>query len=94
MDENELADIPQEPNGFQVPHEIEDEHEMFLEEAEKNYDEGLFKELEEDHEPEDEEEISLESYDKDCEEEYNQVKRQSKRVRVPPQRWKILQVRA
>ena len=94
MDENDLADILQAPNKFQVPHETEGKQDCFFEEAENNYDEGLFKELDEDHEPEDEEEISLESYDKDCEEEYNQVKRQSKRVRVPPQRWKILQVRA
>ena len=103
MDENELADILQERNEFQIPHKTEervnipeeqqeDEHEIVFEEA-ANSDEdiqqdALFEDYEdEEYEPDDEEDISLEADDEDGEEEDNQGKRRTGRVRVPPESW-------
>ena len=64
MDANELADILHEPNGFQVPHETENEAANIAEEAEDADDE--------DFEPEeDKEDILLEADDDDGEEEDN-----------------------
>jgi hypothetical protein len=99
MDENELANILQQPNEHQEPHEPEDpeapkneEHEIVFEEAEEDENEELF----EDHDDEayaheDEQVISLEVDDADGEEEANQGNRRTGRVRVPPQRYQHLQ---
>ena len=38
MDKNELANILQAPNKFQVPHETEEEQEIVFEEEENNDD--------------------------------------------------------
>ena len=91
MDENELADILQNTNHFQVSHEIEEEHEIVFEGSEEDAEEDLFKDSEGDYEPEDKEDISLEENDQYGEEEDNQGRRRTVRVRVPPQSWKHLQ---
>ena len=69
MDENELVDILQKSNQFQVPNEIEEEQEIFFEEVEDHSKEELFGDSEGYHEPEYLEDISLEADDKDGEEE-------------------------
>ena len=53
MDENEVSNILQDPNHFQVPHETEEEQEIVFEEAEENSEEDVFGDSEGDHEPED-----------------------------------------
>ncbi len=109
MDENELADILQETNEYQIPHEAgtqanasedhqEDEQEIVFEAA-ANADEDIqvdevFEDDEdEEYEPDDEEDIALEADDDDGEEEDQQGKRRSERVRVPPQSWQHLHAR-
>ena len=64
MDENEISDILQEPNHFQVPHGTEEEHEIVFQWAEDDYEETLFEDSEEDYEPECEKDISLEADEK------------------------------
>ena len=95
MDENELADIIQEPNEFQIPHETEPEQEIVFEEAD-DADEALFEDYDdEDFEHENEEDVPLEADDEDGEEEEheegNQGLRRTGRVRVPPRRYQHLQ---
>jgi hypothetical protein len=94
MDENELADILQEPNNFQVPHETvepeQEQHEIVQDEAnaEEAQDEADYEDPEYEHE--NEEDIPLEADDEDGEEEDNDGKRRSARVRLPPESWQHL----
>jgi hypothetical protein len=79
LDENELANILQQPNKRQEPHEPKSPeapenkgHEIVFEAAEEDYNEELF----EDHdnkayEHEDEQDVSLQADDADGEEEDN-----------------------
>jgi hypothetical protein len=96
MDENDMADILQQPND--VPQETENEQEIVFEEA--NDAEELQEEEvssddddDEEYEPGNDEDISLEADDDDGEEEDDQEKHQTGRVRVPPQSWQQLQAR-
>jgi hypothetical protein len=95
MDENNMADILQQPND--VPHETENEHEIVFEEAnnaeELQEEEGSSNDDDEEYEPGNDEDISLEADDDDGEEEDDQGKRRTGRVRVPPQSWQHLQAR-
>ena len=96
MDTHELADILQEPNALQVPHETENEpaneaeEEPAVETEELNDD---YEDEDEEYEPDNEEDISLEADDQDGEKEDNQGIRRTERVRVPPQSWQHLQAR-
>jgi hypothetical protein len=94
MDANELADILQEPNEFQVPHETENEEAVFEESA--NEAEDLNEDVDEDCDPDnnDEADTLLEADDEDGEQEDNQGMRRSDRVRFQPQRCQHLQARA
>jgi hypothetical protein len=107
MDPNELADILQETNEFQTPHESEEEHEIVFqdvppEEVEELQQETLFEDYEDrnedgdddDYEFQEEEDIPLEADDIDGEEEANQGDRRSERVRVQPARYQHLNARA
>ena len=98
MDKNEFANILQQANEFQIPHETEEpknepknEHEFVFEDAASDADEvqELFEDYDEEYKPEGEEDILLEADDKDGEEEDNQGTHQTGRVRVPPQSWHI-----
>ena len=60
IDENELADIIQEPNQFQVPHDTDEEEKIVFDESEDNYEEDLFEDSEGDYDPEYGKDISLE----------------------------------
>jgi hypothetical protein len=95
MDENDMADILQQPNN--VPHETENEHEIVFEEAnhtEELQEEEVSSEYEDDdYEPGNDEDISLEADDNNGEEEDDQGKRRTGRVRVPPTSWQHLQAR-
>ena len=51
MDGKYLADILQELNKFQVPHETKEEHEIVFGEAENNADGELFEDSDGDYEP-------------------------------------------
>jgi hypothetical protein len=109
MDANELADILQEPNGFQIPHEPgaqanvpeddqEDEQEIIFEEAnntaEAIQEEEIFEDYnDEEYEPDNEEDILLEADDKDGKNEDDNGSRRTGRVRVPPQSWQHLHAR-
>jgi hypothetical protein len=98
IDENDLADILQQPNEFQVPHETDNEHEIVFEEAnnaeELQEEEGLSEDDDdEEYEPRNDEDISLEADDDNGEEEDDQGKRRTGRVRIPPQSWHHLQAR-
>jgi hypothetical protein len=103
MDTNELADILQEDPIVQIPNEPEEEaepeepeaeHEIVFEAATNAENEELFEDYEDgEYVPDDEEDISLEADDEDGEEEDNQGKRRTGRVRVPPQSWQHLQAR-
>ena len=75
MDKNELANILQEPNKFQVPHETEEEQEIVFKLPEDNAEEDLLKYSEGEYDPEYEEDISLEADDKYGKEEDNQGRR-------------------
>jgi hypothetical protein len=100
MDEKDFADILQQPNEFQVPHEAKNEHEIVFEEAnnaeELQEEEGLSEDDDdEEYEPGNDEDISLEADDDDGEEEEDdQGKRRTGRARVSPQSWQHLQARA
>jgi hypothetical protein len=95
MDENDMADILQQPND--VPQETEHEHEIVFED--KSEDEELQEEEissedeDDDYEPGSDEDIPLEADDDDGEEEDNQGKSRTGRVRVPPTSWQHLQAR-
>ena len=93
MDKNELANILQEPNKFQVPHETEEEQEIVFKLPEDNAEEDLLKYSEGEYDPEYEEDISLEADDKYGKEEDNQGRSQTKRVRVLLKMWQHLQAR-
>jgi hypothetical protein len=90
-----MADILQQPND--VPHKTKNEHEIVFEEAnnaeELQEEEGLSDNDDEEYEPGNDEDISLEADDEDGEEEDDQGKRRTGRVRVPPQSWQHLQAR-
>jgi hypothetical protein len=72
MDANELADILQEPNEFQVPHKTENKEVVFEEPA--NEAEDLNEDVDEDYDPDDnnEADMLLEADDEDGEQEDNQ----------------------
>jgi hypothetical protein len=95
MDENDMADILQQPND--VPQETENEHEIVFEdesEDEELQEEEISSEdKDEDYEPGNDEDILLEADDGDGEEEDDQGKRRTERVRVPPTSWQHLQAR-
>jgi hypothetical protein len=95
MDENDMADILQQPND--VPQETENEHEIVFEEAndaeELQEEEGSWDNDDEEYEPGNDEDISLEADDEDGEEENDQGKCRTGRVRVPPTSWQHLQAR-
>jgi hypothetical protein len=88
MDENDMADILQQPSD--VPQETENEHKIVFEEAneaedlqEEEEEEILSSEAEDDdYEPGNDEDISLEADDDDGEEEDDQGKLKTGRVRV------------
>jgi hypothetical protein len=95
MDENDMADILQQPND--VPHETKNEHKIVFEEA-NNAEELQEEEVssdddDEEYEPGNDEDILLEADDDDGEEEDDQGKRLTGRVRVPPTSWQHLQAR-
>jgi hypothetical protein len=94
MDANELADILQEPNDFQAPHETKKEEEVYKKPANEAKD--LNEDADEDCEPDDdnEEDILLQADDEDDEQEDKQGTHRSDRVRVQPQRHQRLQARA
>jgi hypothetical protein len=96
MDENDMADILQQPND--VPQETGNEQEIVFEEA--NDDEELQEEEgssdnddDEEYKPGNDEDISLEADDDDGEEEDDQGKRRTGRVGVLPTSWQHLQAR-
>jgi hypothetical protein len=95
MDENDMANILQQPND--VPQETENEHEIVFEEAndaeEPQEEEVSSQDKDDDYKPGNDEDISLEVDDDDGEEEDDQGKRRTERVRVPPTSWQHLQAR-
>jgi hypothetical protein len=98
MDENELADILQQPIEHQEPNEPDDPEapeegqEIVFEAADEVEEEELFEDYDDEaYEHEDEQDVSLEADDDDGEEEEVQGNRRTGRVRVPPQRWQHLQ---
>jgi hypothetical protein len=95
MDENDMANILQQPNH--VPQETENEHEIVFEEAneakELQEEEISSEDQDDDYELGNDEDIPLEADDDDGEEEDGQGKRQTGRVRVPPTSWQHLQAR-
>jgi hypothetical protein len=101
IDENELADILQGPNNFQVPHETvepeqEQGHEIVFDKAnaEETPYEELFTDYEDpEYEPEDEEDMPLEADDEDGEGEDNNGKRRSARKSIPTESWQHLQAK-
>jgi hypothetical protein len=79
----------QQPHEFQVPNETENEHKIVFEEANNAEELQEKEELSEDdddeeYEPGNDEDISLEADGDDVEEEDDQGKRRTGRVRVPP----------
>jgi hypothetical protein len=95
MDENDMADILQQPND--VSQETENEHKIVFEdesEDEEFQEEEISSEDEDDdYELGSDEDTPLEADDGDGEEEDDQGKRRSGRVRVPPTSWQKLQAR-
>jgi hypothetical protein len=95
MDENNMADILRQPSD--VPQETENEHEVVCEDEieidEPQEEEILSEDEDDDYEPGSDEDIPLEADDDDGEEEDNQGKRQTGRVRLRPTSWQHLQVR-
>jgi hypothetical protein len=95
MDENNMADILQQPN--EVPQEFESEHEIVFQEAnhaeELQGEEVSLENKDDDYEPENDEDISLEADDDDGEEEDDQGKCRTGRVRVSPTSWQHFQAR-
>jgi hypothetical protein len=103
--QEQTAQIPNEPEEPEAepeeqeaeqPEEQEAEHEIVFEATNdaESENEELFEDYDDgEYVPDDEEDISLEADDDDGEEEDNQGKRRTGRVRVPPQSWQHLQAR-